>query len=50
MNTALSLMAAGVRLMPANKKVEPDALLLGFMVLFFSYVAWLLWRASDEQR
>lgn len=43
MNTVLALTAA-------TKKVEPDAVLLGFMVLFFSYVAWLLWRASDEQR
>lgn len=50
MNTALSLMAAGVRVVPPDQRAKPDVVLAVFMIAFFSYVAWLLWRASDEQR
>ena len=50
MSTALSLLSAGVRVVPPDQRAKPDMLLLFFMVAFFSYLAWLLWRASDEQR
>lgn len=49
MNTALSLMAAGVRVVPPDQRAKPDVVLAFFMVAFFSYVAWLLWRASHER-
>jgi hypothetical protein len=42
MSTAYSYLAAGVKLVPDERKVQPDALLLAFMVLFFAYVTWLL--------
>ena len=48
MSTAFSLMAAGVRLVPASRKVPADPLLLAVMVIFFTYVTWLLWQSSKE--
>jgi len=48
MNTAFSLMAAGVQLVPAARKVPADPLLVAFMLLFFTYVTWLLWQSSKE--
>jgi hypothetical protein len=48
MNTAFSLMAAGVQLVPASRKVPADPFLVAFMVVFFTYVTWLLWRSSKE--
>jgi hypothetical protein len=33
---------------PDDRKVQPDALLLAFMVLFFAYVTWLLVRTDRD--
>jgi hypothetical protein len=50
MSTAYSYMVAGVKLVPDDRKVQPDALLLAFMVIFFAYVTWLMVRTDrDEQ-
>ena len=48
MNTAYSYLAAGVKLVPESQKVQPDALLLAFMVLFFAYVTWLMVRTDRD--
>lgn len=48
MSTAFSYFAAGVRLVPESQKVQSDPLLAAFMVLFFTYVSWLLWQSSNE--
>ena len=44
MSTAYSYFILGVKLVPDERKVQPDALLLGLMVIFFAYVTWLLVR------
>ena len=49
MNTAYSYLAAGVKLVSDNRKVQPDALLLALMVLFFAYVTWLLVRSDRDK-
>jgi hypothetical protein len=49
MNTAYSYLAAGVKLVPDDRKVQPDVLLLAFMVLFFTYVTWLMVRNLDRE-
>ena len=49
MNTAFSLMAAGVRVVPEAQKVRPDPTLAAFMVLFFAYVSWLLLCNLDRE-
>jgi len=49
MSTAYSYMILGVRVVADKDKVQPDALLLGFMVLFFAYVTWLLVRSDREE-
>ena len=49
MNTAYSYLAAGVKLVPDNRKVQPDPLLLAFMVLFFAYLIWLFVRADRDK-
>ena len=49
MNTAYSYMVAGVKLVPDDRKVQPDVLLLAFMVLFFAYVTWLMVRNLDRE-
>jgi len=46
MSTAYSYLAAGVKLVPDDRKVQPDALLLAFMVIFFAYVTWLMVRSD----
>lgn len=48
MSTAYSYMVAGVKLVPDDRKVQPDALLLAFMVLFFAYVTWLMVRSDRD--
>ena len=48
MNTAYSYMVAGVKLVPDDRKVQPDALLLAFMVIFFAYVTWLMVRSDRD--
>jgi hypothetical protein len=40
---------AGVKLVPEERKVQPDILLLAFMVLFFTYVTWLMVRNLDDK-
>jgi len=49
MNTAYSYLAAGVKLVPDDRKVQPDGLLLAFMVLFFAYVTWLMVRSDRDE-
>jgi hypothetical protein len=49
MNTAYSYLAAGVKLVPDNRKVQPDGLLLAFMILFFAYVIWLFVLADRDK-
>ena len=49
MNTAYSYLAAGVKLVPDERKVQPDVLLLAFMVIFFAYVTWLLVRSDRDE-
>jgi hypothetical protein len=49
MNTAYCYMIAGVKLVPDERKVHADALLLGLMVLFFAYVTWLMVRSLDRE-
>lgn len=49
MNTAFSLMAAGVRVVPPHQQVKADPLLAGLMVLFFAYVAWLMLTRKDPE-
>lgn len=44
MNSAYCYLLSGVRMVPEERKVQPDALLLAFMVCFFAYVTWLLMR------
>jgi hypothetical protein len=40
---------AGVKLVPEERKVQPDILLACFVVLFFGYLAWLLVRNLDRE-
>ena len=47
MSTTYSYFILGVKLVPDDRKVQPDALLLGLMVIFFAYVTWLLVRNLD---
>ena len=49
MSTAYSYFILGVKLVPDERKVQPDALLLGLMVIFFAYVTWLLVRNLDDK-
>ena len=42
-------MLAGVKLVPEERKVQPDVLLLAFMVVFFTYVTWLMVRNLDDK-
>ena len=49
MSTAYSYMILGVKLVPDDRKVQPDALLLAFMVLFFAYVTWLMVRTDRDE-
>lgn len=49
MNTAFSLLAAGVRVVPPHQQVKSDPLLAGLMVLFFAYVAWLMLTRKDPE-
>jgi len=49
MNTAYSYLAAGVKLVPDDRKVQPDAVLLAFIVLFFAYVTWLMVRTDRDE-
>jgi hypothetical protein len=48
MNTAFSLMAAGVQLVPESQKVQADLPLFLLMLTFFTYLGVLLWRSSKE--
>jgi hypothetical protein len=38
-----------VKLVPDERKVQPDVLLLAFMVIFFAYVTWLLVRSDRDE-
>ena len=49
MSTAYSYFILGVKLVQEERKVQPDALLLGLMVIFFAYVTWLLVRNLDGE-
>jgi hypothetical protein len=49
MSTAYSYFILGVKLVPDERKVQPDVLLLAFMVLFFTYVTWLMVRNLDDK-
>ena len=49
MSTAYSYFILGVKLVPDERKVQPDVLLLGLMVIFFAYVTWLLVRNLDDK-
>lgn len=48
MSSPYCYILAGVRMVPKERKVHADALLLGLMVLFFAYVTWLLVRADSD--
>lgn len=39
----------GVRMVPEERKVQPDILLACFVVCFFSYLTWLLVRNLDRE-
>jgi hypothetical protein len=39
---------AGVQIVPPSRKVEPDVALLLFMIFFFAYYAFSLWRATKD--
>lgn len=49
MNTAFSLMAAGVRVVPEAQRAKPDLFLACFVLLFFAYLAWLLANNMDRE-
>ena len=49
MSTAYSYFILGVKLVPEERKVQPDILLACFVVLFFGYLAWLLVRNLDRE-
>lgn len=49
MNTAFSLMAAGVRVVPEAQRAKPDLFLACFVLLFFAYLAWLLASNMDRE-
>ena len=49
MSSPYCYILAGVKLVPEERKVQPDILLLAFMVLFFTYVTWLMVRNLDDK-
>ena len=49
MSTAYSYFILGVRMVPEERKVQPDILLACFVVLFFGYLSWLLVRNLDDK-
>ena len=46
MSTAYSYFILGVKLVPEERKVQPDIVLLVAMTAFFAWVVYLLWRRS----
>ena len=49
MSSPYCYILAGVKLVPEERKVQPDMLLLACMLLFFAYVTWLLVRNLDRK-
>ena len=49
MSSPYCYILAGVRIVPEERKVQPDVLLLAFMVVFFTYVTWLMVRNLDDK-
>ena len=49
MSSPYCYILAGVRMVPEERKVQPDVLLLAFMVVFFTYVTWLMVRNLDDK-
>lgn len=49
MSSAYCYLVAGVRMVPEERKVQPDILLACFVVMFFGYLAWLLMSNLDRE-
>lgn len=49
MSSPYCYILAGVKVVPEERKVQPDLLLLLFMSCFFAYVTWLLVRNLNRK-